>query len=329
MKAISRRNLIKGMVALPITQHASAQIGSSDKVECDKISRDQAGNYCHPAEPKCYGGDGPSVASAVYDTLNVIFHGLFLFIVRDEYVEVLAPRAKEHVYGGGNWYQEYRLREDIYTLTMKRWEGAHPKRLFESCSGTNNNVILVPSNRLQGIDPDDDAYCTLQLPFPDDFSPLGTFKSGYPGQLLGPSLLTGHDDDLISKVDTLGTAHVFTYKVQKFTDKDPDKPRLSNSRWYPEKNLLGAYNLHFFATPTFEFETPEAAASHSVHAFQGAASLLKGLRLKMKDNRKVDFQPPKRRSGIFGKEQGTLRACIPEPKFSPPAICDGASMFVV
>lgn len=328
MTNISRRSLIMGMATLPLAQHAFSQSGHLGEDKCGTDKCIPHTTYCHPAEPQCNGGDGDCVTQ---DTLNIIFHGLFIFVTRDDGIEVLTPQVQEHVYGGGNWYQEYRLREETYILSLPKSSPKRVKRpasLQPSCGFRMTDRILICSSKLDDIDPDDNTYCTFQLPFPDEIIPLGTFIGD--GSDLGPMLFRGQDYDLVKHIKLLGSAYVFTYLLGKLSDTQRSQIGLSYLPWEPKVNALGAYNLHLFAAPTFQFETPSAAANHSAHSFANAIDLLPGLDLEVKRNHKVKFQPPNPVDGIFGKEQGTLRACIPQDfRFNPPAICDGPSMFII
>src|SRR5436305_14965226 len=53
--------------------------------------------------------------------LNIIFHGLFSYIIWSDHLEVLAPQVDEHVYKAGTWGQEMRLKESV----MYRLTGVH------------------------------------------------------------------------------------------------------------------------------------------------------------------------------------------------------------
>jgi len=326
---ITRRSLIKGITALPFAHHAMGQKENSEKP--------YKAHQSFATEAECGSCDGPPVAKPI---LNVIFHGLFIFVAREAgsekgYVEVLTPRVQEHVYGCGNWYEEYRLRETTYALSMP--ERRNPPKSLPGCNQGCTDRIVIPNSELADVDPEGGTFCTLLLPFPDSVVPLAPYRAGDCSKdiaqgrartdSLGEILFRGKDCRYVKQITNLGSAHLFRYE---FDSLDSTQLGLSNFYWKPKCNDLFAYNLHLFATSTFEFETPNEAASHSTHAFQKAVDLLPELDLHVRRDHHVCLEGQHCQPGIHAKEQGTLRACRPCPgRFSPPAICDAPSMFVV
>src|SRR5579859_8105008 len=137
MTNISRRSLIKGMAALPLAQHMFSEVGEQDSCPTGAVAQK------HVAEPQCENCNGMSVKNLV----NVIFHGLFIFVARagkNGGVEVLTPSVPEHVYGGGNWYEEYRLRADAYTLALPRRK--HSPQSLPDCQPGCKDRIVIPKN---------------------------------------------------------------------------------------------------------------------------------------------------------------------------------------
>src|SRR5579871_6838679 len=103
--------------------------------------------------------------------LNVVFHGLFAYIIGPNGVEVLAPQVDDHVYKAGTWGKEFPLKASVvYEL-----QGVHGEVQPPSVDEQNNLVLKNISN----IDRSPARlFCSFMLPLPTKIVGLRTVRSG-------------------------------------------------------------------------------------------------------------------------------------------------------
>lgn len=255
-------------------------------------------------------GDGP-LANA--NTLNIIFHGPFIFLSYPDKVEVIAADVGGHVYGVGNWKKEYVMPKMDYILeglTNQTWISSNEDKKIKFA---NPSVDLSK------------CYCKIVLkPGPAKIVPLGWFA--LPPRV---NLFSGADSPGPNQVRVLASSHACVYY-------SVPKPKLSNTYWTPEPNSLGATNLHFIATPFIQMDM-----NHPVDSFAKLAEMLPTVKLSLDKgalNNDFDFKDPScsRLEGMFREEQAPLRAplstniesCDEGHHLIPPRICDAPSLFV-
>src|ERR1700683_4899632 len=95
--------------------------------------------------------------------LNVIFHGLFAFVIWDHCIEVLAPDVADHEYKAGVWKFERRLREGAtYHLKGVKKCGQIPSQTPDTgCNAVLDHFVQVDRQKRK-------LFCSFVLPFPED-----------------------------------------------------------------------------------------------------------------------------------------------------------------
>jgi len=198
--------------------------------------------------------------------LNVILHGLFVFVHNDKKREITAyipNMGSEHQYKAGNWLAETNLAEHG-DFELQRVTAGTDKLVPEK------NLIVegvrVPTN-LHGHH---SIYATLRFPYP-----------AYPIKSMGrlvvpPGSIGGDDKQKIVGYSQEQALHSAT--VQVFTyDFDSDAElRLGNHPWEPVLND-GYANLHIISEP--ERRAPE---HHVRQAFQASMALFVGLDVSLR-----------------------------------------------
>lgn len=199
-------------------------------------------------------------ATAKEAQLNVVFHGLFSYIIWPDHVEVLAPQVDEHVYKAGSWGKEFRLREGV----VYRLEGVHAEARIPDIDVRNNLVLTKISN----IDHSSaKLYCSLILPMPQQMIGL---RRAYPPPkqpAFQGKALSGTNPDSIPLVQTL------VYKVEGQPNLGKEFP------WVSEDKGSGTINLHIWAEP--EIDTTGMSPSHASQAFSHLMSLFPDLDLQL------------------------------------------------
>jgi hypothetical protein len=201
--------------------------------------------------------------------LNVIFHGLFVFVERPDIIEVLIPdMGAQHVYRAGEWLGETTFAPGHYELTGTSSGG-------DPFDGTKNLIFT-------GLEPessDDGVYARLTLRRPKKIYSLRPIT-------LDQSSLSLQSEDLVSS-RTVSTIQVFNYTID-----DPTQVKLSDHPINTSAELVnGSFfmSLHIIAGPD-QPELPE----HTQLGFSSAIGLLPGMTGKVRLLSSPKVPPPKR-----------------------------------
>jgi hypothetical protein len=194
-------------------------------------------------------------------SLNVIFHGLCVFVGRKTGFEVLLPDlGPEHVFRAGVWLAETNIKPGAEI----RLEGVVPgSAILER----RKNLMVLPEKtdhfpRSASKKP----FATLALPRPKQIHSLRPVVLTPGLDLVGSSVNSTYlyirDDGKIWQ----STLQVFHYEVA-----NENRLALTNHRWIPAF-VNGVTNLHVFAEP----ETPQPIG-HSISEFGEGSALFQGL----------------------------------------------------
>jgi len=194
-------------------------------------------------------------------SLNVIFHGLCVFVGKKNEIEVLLPDLSPvHVFRAGVWLAETNIRPGAQ-LSL---EGVTPgTAIFER----RENLLIRPdaAGRLprSKVPP----YATLVFPRPNKIYSLRQVA------LTPGTDLVGSSADAIYIRDD-GTVLQSSVQVFQYNVPDETKLTLKHHRWIPAF-VDGVTNLHVFAEP----ETPQPIG-HSITEFGKGSEMFDGLDLK-------------------------------------------------
>jgi hypothetical protein len=199
-------------------------------------------------------------------TLNVIFHGTFLFCKNKEEenqpIHVYLPNVPSHVFRAGNWLAETVIAPGIYQL-----EGVK-KGSIDLGLDKNNLIIAGGRAHAQGqpwyaklILPQPKEYCTPRTAPVD--RKLFTDPNGNPISALPPDMIYH---------DKMGTLTIFTYEFEKDEDlilsrvDDSGRPHSWEAAFSGEPPTV---NLHVFAAHEVEegLEEPESAFTFTMKLF--------------------------------------------------------------
>jgi hypothetical protein len=193
-------------------------------------------------------------------TLNVILHGLYIILVKDEITVYIPNMGSDHTYRAGNWLAETTLDAGDFSLegTNSPTPDKHPFKPEDN--------ILLRDVRVTDANCCDRVYATLHLPLPKSVQSLG--KLSVPEGGIG-----GDSEKKIA--DNSGK---FSARVQILTyDFESDANlRLGEHPWEPVFDD-GFVNLHVFSEPD---QTPED--DHVRHAFQMSMGLFMGVDLSLR-----------------------------------------------
>ena len=210
------------------------------------------------------------------------FHGLFAFVVKNDYIAVITPKVEDHQYLAGLWKQEQKLREGEWYRLSGVSDAAHP-----------NPWPAVAKERmlfLSGVKAVNmaDSYCLMRLPFPRQIIPLRYAKATFTG-LQAPKQ---------SVSPTFPTVQVMRYRVVDYKNL-----RLEPfNAWVRQKRPPSIINFHIFAEPDFMVHR-----EHAMRAFEGMMQLISGVDLTLTETSDRCFPldtnlPP----GIDPKQQVSL-----------------------
>lgn len=221
--------------------------------------------------------------------LNVVFHGLFSYIIWPDHIEVLTPQVDQHVYKAGSWGKEFRLKESsTYQLL-----GVHKEPSAPVIDLRNNMVLqkIVNIDRSQSR-----LFCSFTLPFPKKVEGLRRamavrqqpFFSGAAAAQMAPN--------------SLPLIQVFTYQID-----DIRQLSLGDfSLWQPELDkTTRTVNLHIWAEPEVSM-IGSAQAAHAPDAFIRLMKLFPDVDLRLEFG---PGAPPDKATGIKGMnswEENTL-----------------------
>jgi hypothetical protein len=193
--------------------------------------------------------------------LNVLFHGLFVFVEKETEIEVLIPdMGSDHVYRAGEWLGEITLQPDkVYELTGVTGGGG-------AFAPDKNMIVrdLPASTGKKGV------CARLKLLRPKNITSLRPVT-------LGPDCLTIEDEKNLVTSRTVSAEHVFTYDID---NDDPTQVKLGDHvmSTSAQKFKDGDFymNLHIIAGPDHAEQEP-----HVKGGFDRAIELIPHLQDKV------------------------------------------------
>lgn len=196
--------------------------------------------------------------------LNVIFHGMWVFVPRHFGIEVMAPRVPGHAYLAGAWKEEHPLHaEEFYYL-----EGIRPNDSRAEVLISANNNIILPHAFVKGYERD--VFCTWLLPRPLEFRSIRNLP-------IGSYWFKGPHANLhyVENLRELALVQVLRYSLDG--KASPSIGSLSGQKrevpWKP-KPRGGAINLHLFAEERKDFGSPWMNRVHPTLAFRDFTRLI-------------------------------------------------------
>src|ERR1700733_1043205 len=196
-------------------------------------------------------------------SLNVIFHGLCVFVGKKTGIEVLLPdMGPEHVFRAGVWLAETNIQPRA-TLTL---EGVIPGNDFLN---REENLIVRPERADHFPRSSAVPYATLALPRPSEIRSLRAVELTPGVDLVGSSA-----NSTYIYIPAGGKVRQSTVQVFRYDVPDENRLALTNHRWIPAF-VNGVTNLHIFAEP----ETPQPIG-HSITEFGAGSAMFQGLDLR-------------------------------------------------
>lgn len=228
MKQITRRSLLKSVAAAPLV----SALGPLEEATA------QAGQ--------------PSTELCLW------FHGLFAFVIMNDYIAVLTPKVEIHQYLAGLWKQEQKLRAGEWYRLSGVSDSARPNPLPE----IKENQILVTGAKAVNMA---DSFCLIRLPFPNKIIPLR----------YAPARFSGMAAPKQSTSSKFPTVQVMRYRVVDYSNLrlEPFKG------WVTQKRPPSIINFHIFAEPNWL-----AHPKHAMDAFDGMIRLFSGVDLKLAES---------------------------------------------
>lgn len=193
--------------------------------------------------------------------LNVVFHGLFAYIINHDHIEVLAPQVDEHAYKAGTWGKEFRLKETaVYQL-----QGIHAEKNAPPLDVRNNLVL----KNITTIDRSPaKLFCSFILPLPKQIVGLRMVQSAPQRPIFLGSAAAQLKTTAVPLIQT------FIYQID-----DVRRLRLNDSGWQPEIINQQVVNLHIWAEP--DVEMAELSTTHAVQGFSQLLALFPGVDLQL------------------------------------------------
>lgn len=194
-------------------------------------------------------------------TLNVILHGLYIFVVKDEITIYIPNMGTGHVYRAGNWLAEATLEMGDFTLEGTSSDpGKKPnKRPFDP----EKNIVLK-GVRVANPICCDRVYATLHLPLTDSVRSMSLLS-------VPPDGIGGDSRDKVIPVKYSATVQILTYEFSSDANL-----RLGQLPWEPIFDE-GFVNLHILSEPDHVEEE-----DHVRSAFQMSMGLFSGVDLSLK-----------------------------------------------
>jgi len=211
MRSISRRAVLRAIVSLP-----AISISKSINLEGAVVPWELS----PPADPS---------------KVNLIFHGLFAFIVwkNTKYIQAIAPVVDDHSYmAGGKALASLMPLAKGQTYELK---GVKDGKMSPGFDDTKNSVF----EKINDIDIRQ-SYCQINLPFPDAVYGLRAVpkQSGCDFYTKAPKLK--------HKPDELPLIHVLSYTLSS------DMPSIDGLNGVVMDKTASWYNLHLRAEPKIE-----------------------------------------------------------------------------
>ena len=224
MDQITRRNLLKSLAAAPLL------------------------SALHPVEVTPQGRPAPE--------LCLWFHGLFAFVIMDDYIAVLTPRVEEHQYLAGLWKKEQKLRAGEWYRLSGVSDVTRPTRLPVI---TKDKMLMLSGVKVVNMA---DSFCLFRLPFPTQILPLR----------YAPAQFSGDDAPEQNTSSTFPTVQIMRYRVVDYRNLrlEPFKA------WVTQKRPPAIINFHIFAEPAFMVQP-----QHATEAFDEMVQLFRGIDLKL------------------------------------------------
>jgi hypothetical protein len=222
-------------------------------------------------------------------SLNVIFHGLCVFVGQDQTqpntdIEVLLPDVAGHSYLAGPWLAETGIARDARMSLTGVVKG-------DAIFDRRRNLMVLPEKKNSFPRTNVKEFASLTFPRPDtiySLRPVALDVDGPQRHLQGASL-----NSVFKRQD--GKIWQATVQVFRYFVEDENRVVLSNHRWIPAF-VNGFANLHVFAEPA----TPQPVG-HSISEFGEGSRLFQGLdltRVRASMLSQFDFVPP----GILKEE---------------------------
>lgn len=248
MAVHSRRDLLKGAMSLSL---AALGMSSSDVTQPP--------------------GAAPPRNSV--PTLNVIFHGLFAFVLGENSIQAIAPDVDGHVYGAGLWRRETPMAKDAGPYAL---ENIKPQNL-QAIDETSLPLLSAQDYGITGIDPDGQSRIIVHLPMPAEIRPLARMRI-----LRGEELFSGLGSDRVNgKLKQVAEAHAFIYRFRSKEELYSADLTLGGKSLIPQiatarMTSRESMNIHVFAESVFDL-----GSDHPRRVFNALKSLLPGLTLTL------------------------------------------------
>lgn len=197
-------------------------------------------------------------------TLNVVFHGMWVFVPRPYGVEVIAPKVLGHAYRAGSWCAE----QDLSCGEYYYLDGVRPNESNVTVSRDSNVILPGPlvKNYQSGV------FCTWVLPRPRTFHSIRRMP-------IGPQWFTGPEQSrkYVEHLKELALVQVLCYALDERSS--PSIRQLSRcGAELPWDKVLDersqTVNLHIFAEEPVSMPGRWTDLLHPTLAFTDAAKLI-------------------------------------------------------
>lgn len=226
MNKITRRNLLKSVAAAPLVSALTPLRQASSQ------TRQPTADLC------------------------LWFHGLFAFVIKNDYIAVLTPKVADHEYLAGLWKQEQKLRQgEWYRLSGV----SDPARPNPWPAPKKEQVLFLSGAKAINMA---NSFCLIRLPFPRQIIPLRYVDAKF----------SGDNAPKESNSPTFPTVQIMRYGVVDYSNLrlEPFKA------WVTQKRPPSIIHFHIFAEPK-RMVTPE----HAMKAFDEMIRLFSGIDLKL------------------------------------------------
>ena len=227
MNTMTRRNLLKSLAAVPLVSALSPLENAVSKT-------------------------GPTADLCLW------FHGLFAFVIKQDYIAVITPKVEGHEYLAGLWKQEQKLREgEWYRLSGV----SDPARPNPWPALPKEKVLFLSSEKAINMA---DSFCLIRLPFPRQIIPLRHIRAE----------LSGDDAPKQNTSSRFPSVQLLRYRVVDYSNLrlEPFKA------WVRQKRPPSIIHYHIFAEPNSQVHP-----SHAMRAFDELIQLFSGIDLKLMD----------------------------------------------
>ena len=249
MNSLSRRNILKGIVSAPLLGSIKPNFGAAPDVVPIQTAP----------------GTQPTV-------LNLVFHGLFAFVLWDQCLEVLVPNVgNEHIYKAGTL-----LPNDSSCRMLSNLKGATAYQLIGVTGDASKPFDASCNAVLTGLRIIDRSpsrlYCSFLLPHPQEIWSLRHV------QVLtqpGANFFAGRAASQV-KARELAMVQALVYRDIQYDTLNID-PAIG---WKKQTTPSNTVNLHVFAEPASADVTP-TSPDHPMTAVERLVRLFPGLDLHL------------------------------------------------